>query len=984
LARTAVIAAIPNEASFAGCLILVLAMSLMRLRFGAVLSPNARADTRRAFSLDADKGEGSSFYNAPHLARNAANFTTLTPLTFLPRAATVYPDKLAVVHGVTRFTYREFYDRCRRLAKALRGRGIRKGDTVAVMAPNIPALLEAHYGVPMAGAVLNALNCHLDARSIAFILAHGQAKLLIADREFAPIVKVALEALGSPIHLVEIDDIPGSASLGGTEYEAFLAEGDGGAAWAMPQDEWEPIALNYTSGTTGNPKGVVYHHRGAFLNAIGNAMTFKLARDSVYLWTLPMFHCNGWTYTWAVTAVAGTHVCLRRANPAPIFAAIAEHHVTHLCGAPIVLNLLVNASQAVKRRFDHVVEVATGGAAPPSAVIEAMEQMGFRVTHLYGLTESYGPTTVCAWQDAWADLPIAQRAARMARQGVPYLTFDTQRVVDPETMTDVPPDGRALGELVLRSSTLMKGYLKNPTATEAAFKGGWFHTGDLAVRHPDGYIEIKDRSKDIIIVGGDNVSSLEIEEVLYRHPQIMEAAVVAKPDPVWGEIPCAFVALKPDVSLVPAAEIIAWCRANLAQFKVPRCIVFGPLPKTSTGKIQKFELRERAKEIAPEPQDGALRDLDAPGALERELQSICEWVLAISPIEWSQNLLECGVDSLTVLNLFVELAERTKCDLPLGALIESPTIAGIASLIRRTCGDGEPKPTRRRSHPDIRPATPADIDPLCRFLHQAFTGVPLPAWRRLFDYPWLNDKPDLGHLLTAGNEIVGFLGAIYASRKIRGKTGVVCNLTSWYVLPQYRGRGVELLDAAIRKEHVTFTALTPAPAVILMLEAMGFARLNTRRIQLLPLLHGDTLREPGVLISFDPERVRRSLDDEQRLIFDDHARYDCLLLSATIGSEHAFLVVKRRTGWLRSSDRGKIPYSEILHCSNPTLLARHLERVKLAILRRQRTLRLVCDEGLFPEKPRGWSFGRAQLYRSSQFTASELDKLYSELVLLPV
>jgi len=956
--------------------ILVLAMSLMRLRFGAVLSPIARGDTQRASLVDTDKGEEPSSYNAPHLARNAANFTALTPLTFLPRAATVYPDKFAVVHGATRFTYREFYDRCRRLAKALRGRGIRTGDTVAVMAPNIPALLEAHYGVPMAGAVLNALNYHLDAHSIAFILAHGQAKLLIADREFAPIVKAALEELDSPIHLVEIDDIPGSASLGGTEYEAFLAEGNAAAAWAMPRDEWEPIALNYTSGTTGNPKGVVYHHRGAFLNAIGNAITFKLDRDSVYLWTLPMFHCNGWTYTWAVTAVAGTHVCLRRANPAPIFAAIAEHHVTHLCGAPIVLNLLVNASQAVKRRFDHVVEVATGGAAPPSAVIEAMEQMGFRVTHLYGLTESYGPTTVCAWQEAWADLPIAQRAARMARQGVPYLTFDTQRVVDPETMTDVPADGRALGELVLRSSTLMKGYLKNPAATEAAFKGGWFHTGDLAVRHPDGYVEIKDRSKDIIIVGGDNVSSLEIEEVLYRHPQIMEAAVVAKPDPVWGEIPCAFVVLKPDVNPVPAADIIAWCRANLAQFKVPRCIVFGPLPKTSTGKIQKFELRERAKEIAPEPHASALRDLDGPDALERELQSICEWVLGISP-EWSQNLLECGADSLTVLNLFVELMERTKCDLPLGALIESPTIAGIASLIRGSGGDGEPKATRSRSHPDIRPVTPADIEPLCRFLHQAFTRVPLPAWRPLFDYPWLDDKPDLGHLLTVGNEIVGFLGAIYASRKIRGKAGVVCNLTSWYVRPQYRGRGVELLDAAIRKEHVTFTALTPAPAVIPMLEAMGFARLNTRKIELPPLLHVDTLRARGVLISFDPERVRRSLDDEQRLIFDDHARYDCLLLSATVGSEHAFLVVKRRAG-------GKIAYSEILYCSNPALLARHLERIKLAILRRQRTLRLVCDERLLPEQARGRSFVTTYLYHSPLFTASELDKLYSELVLLPV
>ena len=473
------------------------------------------------------------------------------------------------------------------------------GDTVAVMAPNVPALLEAHYGVPMAGAVLNALNYRLDARSIAFILGRSQAKLLIADREFAPTVKAALEDLDHPLPLVEIDDIPGGTSLGGTDYEAFLAEGDPAAEWAMPRDEWDPIALNYTSGTTGNPKGVVYHHRGAFLNAIGNAITFGLDRHSVYLWTLPMFHCNGWTYPWAVTAVAGTHVCLRRVDPAPIFAAIAEHRVTHLCGAPIVLNLLVHAPEAVKRRFDHVVEVATGGAAPPSVVIEAMERMGFRVTHLYRLTESYGPSTVCAWQEPWAGLPLAERAARMARQGVAYPTLDRQRVVDPQTMIEVPADGSTLGELVLRGNTLMKGYLKNPAATEAAFEHGWFHTGDLAVRHPDGYVEIKDRSKDIIISGGENISSLEVEDALYRHPSIIEAAVVAKPDPVWGETPCAFVTLKPESGRVAAEDIVSWCHANLARYKVPRTVVFGPLPKTSTGKIQKFELRERAKEILP-------------------------------------------------------------------------------------------------------------------------------------------------------------------------------------------------------------------------------------------------------------------------------------------------------------------------------------------------------------------------------------------------
>ena len=537
-------------------------------------------------------------YNAPHLAKSGANFTALTPLVLLRRAAATYPRKLAVIHGAARFTYRDFYNRCRRFADALQQRGIGRGDTVAVMAPNVPALLEAHYGVPMAGAVLNALNYRLDARTIAFILGHGQAKLLIADREFGPTVKAALEEFGEPIPLVEIDDGAGGASLGGTEYEAFLGEGAPEAEWALPRDEWEPIALNYTSGTTGNPKGVVYHHRGAFLNALGNVITLGLDRHSVYLWTLPMFHCNGWTHSWAVTAVAGTHVCLRRVDPAPIFAAITEHRVTHLSGAPIVLNLLVHAPEGVKRRFDHQVEVGTGGAAPPSVVIEAMERMGFRVTHLYGLTESYGPSTVCAWQEEWAELPIADRSAHMARQGAAYLTLDRQRVVDPQTMADVPADGVTMGELVLRSNTVMKGYLKNPEATAAAFEHGWFHTGDLAVSHPDGYVEIKDRSKDIIISGGENISSLEVEEALYRHPGVIEAAVVAKPDPVWGETPCAFVALKPGGEPVSAEDIVAWCRADLAHYKVPRAVVFGPLPKTSTGKIQKYELRERAKEVS--------------------------------------------------------------------------------------------------------------------------------------------------------------------------------------------------------------------------------------------------------------------------------------------------------------------------------------------------------------------------------------------------
>jgi fatty-acyl-CoA synthase len=536
-------------------------------------------------------------YDAPHLARNAANFAALTPLNFLSRAAAVYPDKLAVIHGDRRFTYREFYARCRRFADALRRRGIRPGDTVSVLAPNVPALLEAHYAVPMAGAVLNALNYRLDARSIAFILGHGEAKLLIADREFGALAQEALREFGRGMPLIEIADAENGPPLGATEYEEFLLEGDPAAEWPQPADEWSAIALNYTSGTTGNPKGVVFHHRGAFLNALGNAVTFGLDRHAVYLWTLPMFHCNGWTYTWGVTAVAGTHVCLRRVDPAPIFAAIAEHRVTHMCGAPIVLNMLVHAPDSVKRHLDHVVEAATGGAPPPSAVIEAMERMGFRVTHLYGLTESYGPSTVCAWQEEWAELPVPERAARMARQGVQYLTLDRQRVADPETMQDVPADGVTIGELMLRSNTIMKGYLQNPGATKEAFAGGWFHTGDLAVMHPDGYAEIKDRSKDIIISGGENISSIEVEEVLYRHPQIMEAAVVAKPDEKWGETPCAFVSLKPDAGDVAAADIIAFCRANLAHYKVPKTVVFGPLPKTSTGKVQKYALREQAKDV---------------------------------------------------------------------------------------------------------------------------------------------------------------------------------------------------------------------------------------------------------------------------------------------------------------------------------------------------------------------------------------------------
>ena len=537
------------------------------------------------------------------LERGPANHAPLTPLSFLARAAAVYPTKPAVIHGDRSYTYAEFAARCRRLASALTRRGIGLGDTVAIMAPNVPAMLEAHYGVPLTGAVLNALNYRLDARSIAFILDHAGARLLLTDTEFAPTIQEALGLLGQPLPVVDIDDpLAGPARgsrLGETEYEALIGEGDAGFAGCLPADEWQAICLLYTSGTTGNPKGVVYHHRGAYLNALGDALSFGLTPRSVYLWTLPMFHCSGWCFTWGVTAVGATHVCLRKVDPALIFPAIRRHGVTHLCGAPVVLSMLIHAPDEAKVRFDHVVEVATGGAAPPSAVIQAMEAMGFRVTHLYGLTETYGPATLCAWQPDWDGLPLAGRAQAMARQGVAYPTLDGLMVADPVTLTPVPRDGTTMGEVMLRGNTIMKGYLRNPAATEEAFQGGWFHSGDLAVWHPDGYLEIKDRSKDIIISGGENISSLEVEEALYRHPAVMEAAVVARPDPKWGETPCAFVTIKPGAEPVSADEILAWCRDHLAHYKVPRHVVFGPLPKTSTGKTQKYVLREHAKEVRP-------------------------------------------------------------------------------------------------------------------------------------------------------------------------------------------------------------------------------------------------------------------------------------------------------------------------------------------------------------------------------------------------
>ena len=531
------------------------------------------------------------------LDRGAANHTPLTPLSFLAWAARVYPDKTAVIHGDRTFTYAEFAARARRLGSALAKRGIGRGDAVAVMAPNVPAMLEAHYGVPLTGAVLNPLNYRLDARTIAFILEHGGAKALITDREFSATIAEALTLLGRRIVVIDIDDplYEGGRLVGEKDYEAFLAEGDPAWTGQGPADEWQAICLLYTSGTTGDPKGVVYHHRGAYLNALGNALTFGLSPRAVYLWTLPMFHCSGWTYTWAVTAVGGTHVCLRRVDPALIFPAIARHGVTHMCGAPIVMTMLIHAPDGVKTPFPQTVEMATGGAAPPSTVISAMEAMGFRVTHLYGLTETYGPATFCAWQEDWSALPLAERAGQMARQGVTYATLEDMIVADPDTLEPVPRDGRTMGEIMLRGNTVMKGYLKNPGATGAAFRGGWFHTGDLAVWHPDGYVEIKDRSKDIIISGGENISSLEVEEQLYRHPAVMEAAVVARPDATWGETPCAFVTLKPGAAAT-AEDIITFLRGQMAHYKVPRHVVFGLLPKTSTGKIQKFVLRERAKE----------------------------------------------------------------------------------------------------------------------------------------------------------------------------------------------------------------------------------------------------------------------------------------------------------------------------------------------------------------------------------------------------
>jgi len=532
------------------------------------------------------------------LGRNPANFAPLTPLGLLERTASVYPDQLAVVHGAVRRSYAETYARCRRLASALRARGIGPGDTVSAMLPNVPAMLEAHFGVPMCGAVLNALNIRLDADSIAFTLEHSEAKLLLTDREFSGVIGPALARLGRKPIVIDVDDPAAHGDfIGELEYEALLAGGDPAFAWQPPSDEWQAICLNYTSGTTGNPKGVVYDHRGAYLNALGNGAAWELPNHPVYLWTLPMFHCNGWCFPWTITAYAGTHVCLRRVEAKAIFELIATERVTHMCGAPIVMTMLVNAHPDVRRTLPHTVQVMTAGAAPPATVIEAMENQGFNILHVYGLTEVYGPVVMCAWHKAWGALPVAERARLKARQGVRYHVEEGLMVADPQTLAPVPADGVTMGEVFLRGNVVMKGYLKNPAATEAAFAGGWFHTGDLGVRHPDGYIELKDRSKDIIISGGENISTIEVESVLYRHPAVLEAAVVARPDPTWGETPCAFVTLK-EGAQASTDELIAFCREHLAHFKAPRRVVFGPLPKTSTGKIQKFSLRDRAKALS--------------------------------------------------------------------------------------------------------------------------------------------------------------------------------------------------------------------------------------------------------------------------------------------------------------------------------------------------------------------------------------------------
>lgn len=532
------------------------------------------------------------------LDKNAANYVPLSPLSFLVRTAKTFPDRLAVAHGKRRYTWAQTAERCRRLGSALAARGVGRGDTVAAMLTNTPEGIEAAHGVPMTGAVLNMLNTRLDAATIAFILDHGEARVLLTDTEFAPVVKEALSLTDRELLVIDVDDSegPGGEKLGETDYEAFLTTGDPAFEGLRPADEWDAIALNYTSGTTGDPKGVVYHHRGAYLNALGNIMVWGMKMHPVYLWTLPMFHCNGWCFPWTITVQAGTHVCLRKVEASAIYKAFAEEGVTHLCGAPIVMSMLLNADDQTKQAFPQRVQMMTAASPPPATVLAGMERMGIDVTHVYGLTEVYGPAVVCAWHDDWSIKPVDEQAALKSRQGVRYPSLEGLYVADPATMNPVPADGETMGEVMMRGNVVMKGYLKNPSATDKAFQDGWFHTGDLGVMHEDGYIELKDRSKDIIISGGENISTIEVEGVLYRHPAVMDVAVVARPDEKWGETPCAFVTLRPGAEATEG-QIIAFAREHMAHFKCPKTVVFGDLPKTSTGKVQKFVLRERARNL---------------------------------------------------------------------------------------------------------------------------------------------------------------------------------------------------------------------------------------------------------------------------------------------------------------------------------------------------------------------------------------------------
>ena len=534
------------------------------------------------------------------LDKTPANYQPLTPLSFLARSASVYPDHPAIIHGKRRTDYAEFYGRTRKLASALVKAGIKKGETVSVILANTPAMLECHYGVPMMGAVLNTLNTRLDAATIGFSLDHAETKLLIVDKEFAGLAKNAIQLMKGhkPIVIDYVDpEFPVEGErLSSIEYEQFVAGGEAEFEWLWPADEWEAISLNYTSGTTGNPKGVVYHHRGAYLMGSGNVLAGNLPRHPVYLWTLPMFHCNGWCFPWAISLVAGTHVTLRWVRSNLVWNALADNDVTHLCGAPIVMSTILNAPESEKRKLGHTVQFMTAAAPPPEAVLSAMAEQGFNVTHLYGLTETYGPATVNDWKAVWDELDSPARATKKARQGVRYHPLEDLTVMDPETMERVPADGETMGEVMFRGNVVMKGYLKNPKATAEAFKGGWFHSGDLGVMYADHYIQLKDRSKDIIISGGENISSIEVEDCLYKHPAIQAAAVVAKPDEKWGETPCAFIELKPGKT-ASAEDILEWCRQGLAKFKLPKHVVFTELPKTSTGKIQKYKLREKAKDV---------------------------------------------------------------------------------------------------------------------------------------------------------------------------------------------------------------------------------------------------------------------------------------------------------------------------------------------------------------------------------------------------